>query len=252
MSTTDKDFKVKNGLIVENGSATVSGNITATNGDVSGSYLRATNSVGDEGGEVLLAKPQTNSTIAGTGVTFDLFQNRLRFFEQGGSARGYYLDITGGGSGASTNLLSGGLQGTQGLTGSQGITGLQGTTGLQGNIGLQGTVGQTGSQGLTGSQGTTGNTGSQGITGTQGIQGIIGDDGFVAQTSAPENTGLLWLDTDEPAEVSGVNQIIAGTNVTISPTGGTGVVTINSTGGGGGGVSTSAAIAYSIALGGSV
>ena len=252
MSTTDKDFKVKNGLIVENGSATVSGNITATNGDVSGSYLRATNSVGDEGGEVLLAKPQTNSTIAGTGVTFDIFQNRIRFFEQGGSARGYYLDITDGGSGASTNLLSGGLQGTQGLTGSQGITGLQGTTGLQGNIGLQGTVGQTGSQGLTGSQGTTGNTGSQGITGSQGttgntgsqgitgtqgiqgIQGIIGDDGFVAQTSAPENTGLLWLDTDEPAEVSGVNQIIAGTNVTISPTGGTGVVTINASGGGGG------------------
>ena len=33
----------------------------------------------------------------------------------------------------------------------------------------------------------------------------------------------------------GVTQIIAGTNVTISPAGGTGVVTINSTGGGGGG-----------------
>ena len=33
---------------------------------------------------------------------------------------------------------------------------------------------------------------------------------------------------------SGVSQIVAGTNVTISPIGGTGVVTINSTGGGGG------------------
>ena len=37
---------------------------------------------------------------------------------------------------------------------------------------------------------------------------------------------------------AGVSQIIAGTNVTISPTGGTGAVTINSTGGGGGGSGT--------------
>lgn len=37
------------------------------------------------------------------------------------------------------------------------------------------------------------------------------------------------------AATGGVSQIIAGTNVTISPAGGTGVVTINSTGGGGGG-----------------
>ncbi len=32
----------------------------------------------------------------------------------------------------------------------------------------------------------------------------------------------------------GVDQIIAGTNITISPAGGTGAVTINSSGGGGG------------------
>lgn len=37
------------------------------------------------------------------------------------------------------------------------------------------------------------------------------------------------------AGASGVSQIVAGTNVTISPAGGTGVVTINATGGGGGG-----------------
>ena len=36
------------------------------------------------------------------------------------------------------------------------------------------------------------------------------------------------------AGASGVSQIVAGTNVTISPAGGTGVVTINATGGGGG------------------
>jgi len=36
----------------------------------------------------------------------------------------------------------------------------------------------------------------------------------------------------------GVTQIVAGTNITISPVGGTGIVTINSTGGGGGGFNT--------------
>lgn len=70
--------------------------------------LSVTNSSGDEGGEILLAKPATNTTLSGTGVTVDIYQNRLRFFEQGGSARGYYLDITSGGGGASTNLISGG------------------------------------------------------------------------------------------------------------------------------------------------
>jgi hypothetical protein len=58
--------------------------------------------VGDEGGEILLGKAATNTTLTGSGVTVDVFQNRLRFFEQGGSARGFYLDISTGGSGAST------------------------------------------------------------------------------------------------------------------------------------------------------
>ncbi len=46
--------------------------------------------------------------------------------------------------------------------------------------------------------------------------------------------GTNWW-ADSPGVVAGgVTQIIAGTNVTITPTGGTGTVTINSTGGGGG------------------
>jgi hypothetical protein len=68
-------------------------------------YLKSMNSQGDEGGEILLAKPATNSTIAGTGVTIDVWQNRLRFFEQGGSARGVYIDITAANTGVGTNLL---------------------------------------------------------------------------------------------------------------------------------------------------
>jgi hypothetical protein len=64
-------------------------------------------SSGDEGGEIFLAQAQTNSTLSG-GVTIDVYQNKIRFFEQGGSARGAYIDLTAASGGAGTNLLSGG------------------------------------------------------------------------------------------------------------------------------------------------
>jgi hypothetical protein len=60
---------------------------------------------GDEGGEILLGKATTNTTLAGEGVTIDVWQNRLRIFEQGGSARGAYLDISSLANGVGTNLL---------------------------------------------------------------------------------------------------------------------------------------------------
>ena len=74
---------------------------------IANSYLKSLNSSGDEGGELFLNKAVTNTTLTG-GVTVDVYQNRLRFFEQGGSARGFYLDISSGGAGAGTNLASGG------------------------------------------------------------------------------------------------------------------------------------------------
>jgi hypothetical protein len=83
-------------------------NLYATSDVVAQQNLKSINSVGDEGGEILLAKPQTNTTLTGSGVTIDIYQNRLRFFEQGGAARGYFIDITGGGAGVSTNLVGGG------------------------------------------------------------------------------------------------------------------------------------------------
>jgi hypothetical protein len=78
-----------------------------------GGNIRATNSSGDEGGEIFLNKAVTNTTLNG-GVTIDVYQNKLRFFEQGGTARGYYIDISTGGSSASTNLSSGGGGGNEG------------------------------------------------------------------------------------------------------------------------------------------
>jgi hypothetical protein len=63
-------------------------------GNITGKNLILTNSSGDEGGEILLTKPATNTTLVGTGITIDAFQNRIRVFEQGGNARGAHLDIT--------------------------------------------------------------------------------------------------------------------------------------------------------------
>jgi hypothetical protein len=71
-------------------------------------YLRSLNSSGDEGGEILLAKSVTNNTLTGSGITIDSYQNKIRIFEQGGSARGAYIDLTECDAGVGTNLLAGG------------------------------------------------------------------------------------------------------------------------------------------------
>jgi len=63
---------------------------------------------GDEGGEILLNKPVTNTSLTGSGITIDSYQNKIRFFEQGGAARGAYIDLTACTGGAGTNLLTGG------------------------------------------------------------------------------------------------------------------------------------------------
>ena len=77
--------------------------ITTTN-DVRGRYLISTNATGDEGGEINLAKPPT-STLSG-GTTIDAYQDRLRFFEQGGNARGAYLDMAKLPTGVGAELLT--------------------------------------------------------------------------------------------------------------------------------------------------
>jgi hypothetical protein len=90
------------------GALGASSNLTWDGTYLSSTYLKSSNSAGDEGGEILLAKPATNSTISGTGVTIDVYQNKLRIFEQGGSARGAYIDLTAASAGVGSNLLAGG------------------------------------------------------------------------------------------------------------------------------------------------
>jgi hypothetical protein len=79
-----------------------SNSVTGT-GDVSFNKLTSSQSSGDEGGEIILNKAVTNTSI-NTNVVIDIFQNKLRIFEGAGTNRGYYLDITEGGASGGTQL----------------------------------------------------------------------------------------------------------------------------------------------------
>lgn len=62
---------------------------------------------GDEGGEIHLAAPTTNTTLSGS-VNIDVYQNKVRIFESGGSNRGAYIDLSAASGGVGSNLLGGG------------------------------------------------------------------------------------------------------------------------------------------------
>jgi len=99
-NTANAAFTKANNALANTTGATFGGelNITGT--------LRALSQGGDEGGELFLDKPVTNTSLA-SGVTIDIYQNRLRFFETGGAVRGAYIDFTTAGGGIANNLLAG-------------------------------------------------------------------------------------------------------------------------------------------------
>ena len=79
--------------------------LSNTNLNVSGT-LRMLNQGGDEGGEIFLDKPATSTSLA-AGITIDIFQNKLRIFETGGSVRGVFIDIANSAAaGVGTDLLN--------------------------------------------------------------------------------------------------------------------------------------------------
>ena len=82
--------------------AAITGSSVTSTGNLVSSY-----SSGDEGGEILLSKPQTNSSIGGSGVRIDVYQNKLRIWEDGGTNRGVYIDLTSATAGVGSNLLGG-------------------------------------------------------------------------------------------------------------------------------------------------
>ena len=103
---------VTGGNINISGIASVTGAITSAS-TVSGQILRSTNSIGNEGGEIQLSLAASNTTLSSS-VTIDVYQNKFRIFETGGTNRGAYIDLSLAAAGAGTNLLSGGTGGTPG------------------------------------------------------------------------------------------------------------------------------------------
>ena len=112
---------------------------------------------GDEGGEILLGKAATNTSLTGSGVTIDVWQNKLRFFEQGGAARGAFIDLTAASAGVGSNLLAGG-GGTVTSVGGQGtVSGitLTGTVTSSGSLTLGGSISGLTNSNLSGTAGIT-------------------------------------------------------------------------------------------------
>ena len=172
-----------------NDAVNVSGVITGGSNVIASQNLISNNSSGDEGGEILLAKPQTNSTIAGTGVTLDIWQNRLRFFEQGGSARGYYVDITEADAGVGSKLATKAyVDGQIVASGSGTVTSITAGTGLTG--------------------GTITTTGTISLDFSTVVAQVVGDD----------STGTS-LSVGETIKIAGGNNIstaVSGDTVTIT------------------------------------
>lgn len=82
------------------------GTLSVTGDALVSGVLKSTQSSGNEGGQIDLAKASTNTTIV-TGISIDVYQDRLRIFETGGTNRGVYIDLSSAATGVGTNLLSG-------------------------------------------------------------------------------------------------------------------------------------------------
>jgi hypothetical protein len=207
-----------NYVLTANGDGTINGESLL---QFDGQKLSVLYQAGDEGGEILLGKPATNTSLTGSGITVDVWQNRLRFFEQGGAARGAFIDLTAAAPGVGTDLLAGGPTGATGITGATGLTGptgLTGVTGATGVVGPTGVVGVSGATGLTGPTGIQGATGPIGVTGATGLTGPTGIQGATGLTGPTGLTGSTG-----PIGVTGSTGVVGPTGVS----GATGVIGVS-------------------------
>jgi hypothetical protein len=161
---------------------------------------------GDEGGQLNLAPAVTNTTLAGN-VVIDVFQNKLRIFEGGGTARGGYFDISGLAAGVATNLAAGGGGGTPG--GGQGQIQFNSSSTFAGaaslyyfgangaivaNAGIASTSTTTGTMQITGGVGISGNVWADRIHAVNNGNGTnfrVGDDAWLGDINVANTVRLM-------------------------------------------------------------
>jgi hypothetical protein len=85
------------GNLTFNGSVlSVTGTLSTTgNTTVNGELTVGTSTAsGNEGGQIALAQAPSSGGLTGANVNIDVYTNRLRIFEGGGSARGVFVDLS--------------------------------------------------------------------------------------------------------------------------------------------------------------
>lgn len=217
MATENKDFKIKNGLIVQGTTATVDGNdILTTASDISDfsnvdlTGLQAGNTiVWNETSQTWFPGAASGGTGGGNYTISDTppvgpSAGDVWFSSTDGRSYIYYAD----GDSAQWIEIGGvaGPQGPPGPQGSAGADGIDGDSGYQvavdnGFVGteqewLDSLVGPQGPQGIQGIQGETGATGDTGPAGADGLDGADGDSAYeVAVTNGFVGTEAAWLNS---------------------------------------------------------
>ena len=157
LSTANKDFIIKNGLVVQGSSATISGN----------EVLTAASGIENLSG-VTISDPADGEVL--------YFDTSSETWINGGSIVG----PTG----------PAGVPGPPGGEGEQGLPGNDGPPGEAGPIGPTGPIGPFGDQGPAGNDGAVGDTGPEGPTGPQGPIGPTGPTGAAGENGAPGAEGI--------------------------------------------------------------
>ena len=87
--------------------ASFTGDVSSTGNISASGVLKSTASSTNEGGQIELTLPSSGSTLSGTNVTIDVYQDKLRIFESGGTNRGAYIPLNSTGASVGTSLLGG-------------------------------------------------------------------------------------------------------------------------------------------------
>ena len=168
MTTSNKNFRVKNGLEVLGTSATVNGN----------EILTAISSIG------MLADVDITSAVAGNSLVFDENLNLIPGEGSGGGSAKYVISDTRP------------LDPTEGLVWYNSVNGKAFIYYIDVDSEQFVEIGSFGPKGDKGLKGDPGNDGADSTV--PGPQGDHGTSGIVAQTTAPEDTTVVWLDTNSP------------------------------------------------------